>query len=144
VRIPQRQAGSALERGSHNLSPLRFGSVNTDSGAKVLQSVDNIIEEFLVGGLGGPVRTLLFNIEPNGAVEIGVLQVVPQCRGLRHTRCTLRAGEHVHIDGTHAGADGVVNVGRAIGVPGARTSPSTNDGVLIARFDKTGEAGCRA
>jgi len=144
VRIPQRQVGSTLERRSHNFSPLRFRSVNTNSGARILQSVDNIIEEFLVSTLGGPIRRLLFNIEPNGAVEAGALQMRPQLLGLRDTRSTLGPGEHVDIDGVHAGVDSIINIGGALRIPGARTSPSTNDGVLITRINETSKARSRA
>jgi len=139
VGIPQRQVGSTLE-GAHNFSPLRFRGVNANRSACVLQSADHVVEELLVCRLSGPIRGLLFNIEPNGAVEVGVLKIGQQLIGLRNTRGSLRPWEHVNVNRVHASVVGVVYVGGAVGVPGARTSPGSNDGVVIPRVDEAAKA----
>jgi len=142
VRVPQRQVLTTLEGGTHDLRPLRFGCVNTNVGSKVLQCVDHIVEELLIGRLSPPVWALLLNVKPNSAIEASVLQVVPQRRGLRDTGGTLGTREHVDVHRVHASIQGIVDVCGSIGIPRARASPATYNSVVVALANKAAKPAC--
>lgn len=105
MSIPERERRSSSER-THDGSPLRGRSVDSEMNAERLSSLDHRVEESAVGGLVRPVLSSL-NVKPEHTnVGTSRAQVVDGSLNLASSVSAARAGEDVSIDVGHASSPG--------------------------------------